>query len=41
MPWSPEVPERLMITKDAAERLVATIEEPIMDIDPDTLSKDR
>ena len=41
MPWSPEVPERLMITKDAAERLAATIEEPIMDIDPDTLSKDR
>lgn len=41
MPWSPEVPERLMITKDAAERLAATIEEPIMDIDPDMLSKDR
>ena len=41
MPWSPEVPERLMITKDAAERLAATIEEPIMDIDPGTLSKDR
>lgn len=41
MPWSPEVPEHCKMTPEAAGRIADIVEEPVVDIDPDTIPKDR
>lgn len=41
MPWSDEVPESCRMDAKAAQRIAETVEEPIVDIDPETVPKGR
>lgn len=41
MPWSPEVPDCCRMDAKAARRIADVVEEPIVDIDPETVPKDR
>ena len=41
MPWSDRVPRSFRLAPEKARRLAEIAEEPIMDIDPDTIPKDR
>lgn len=41
MPWSPEVPDCCRMDAKAARRIADVVEEPIVDIDPEILPKDR